>query len=198
MHKTQHHAQFWPVSTVMKGRYNILGILELYKRTVSPGHSKCYTDPSSLRKHVKTMHRKYIMKQNFVIFLTVLLFWLFFSSLIFFAFKTLHTFSPPCRNRTLAKLQDAQNVTPTLHHWGNTSKLCMVLSFMHRKDIKENPISTTATAPIRHMIPNLRTAPLASSVVDTVIQVPIIKEWTRGPHIQLQSYCSLHQITKLP
>ena len=47
---------------------------------------------------------------------------------------------------------------------------------MHRKDIKENPISTTATAPIRHMIPNLRTVPLASSVVDTVIQVPIIKE----------------------
>jgi hypothetical protein len=51
----------------------------------------------------------------------------------------------------------------------------MVLSFMHRKDIKENPISTTATAPI-HMIPNPRTARLASSIVDTVIQVPIIKE----------------------
>ena len=127
--------------------------------------------------------------------LTVLTF--FFLLWFFFAFKTLHTFSPPCRNRTLAKLQDAQNVTPTLHHWGNTSKLCTVLSFMHRKDIKENPISTTATAPI-HMIPNPRTARLASSVVDTVIQVPIIKEWTRGPHIQHQSYCSLHQITKLP
>ena len=83
-------------------------------------------------KRTPTSIKNLISKKNF--HSVLLLFWLFFFS-DFFSFKTLHIFSPPCRNHTLAKLQDAKNITPTLHHWWNTLKLCMVQSFMHQKEI---------------------------------------------------------------
>ena len=40
----------------MKGQCNILSVLEKQYAYKAPGCPKCYTDPSSLWKHVKTVH----------------------------------------------------------------------------------------------------------------------------------------------
>ena len=145
MHSFDLFPQWWRVGVTFCASWSFASV-----RFLQGGENVC-----KVLKAKKNQRRKKKSKQQHSEKYDKILFHYVFSMHSFDVFsqwwRVSVTFWVSWRNSTLIKLQDAQNVIQTLHHCGNTSKLCMVLSFMHQKDIMKQTLVKFPTVQKMHL-----------------------------------------------